>query len=167
MVLESQIFRPESSFLADFAHSHRANLLARMPRPSVRRVAGPCERCVGGAGLSRLLCPADFQQGFQHLPRFTTWPVAHRKWMDFGGFLVSSVRSARTRSASAVTLTFASSCVFPYAITPGSDGMSANQRPSSSLSNSISKDSPSGCLGTVAIAESPRRLRGWWNVAEI
>jgi len=123
-----------------------------MPSQCVIRETCLLELYVGAL----LLCfrlPADTKKGVVNAVCFTARPVAHRKRIDFGGFLTSSVLSAMTRRASAVTFTSASAFVFPYAITPGSEEISASHRPSVSCSNSISKDSASGGCGTVAMTK--------------
>jgi len=76
-----------------------------------------------------------------------------------------SVRSASARRARATAATSASRCVGPYAITPGSSGISANQCPSSSCSNSTvndSEDSESGgCGGFGWVAMSAQLHDGY------
>jgi len=101
-------------------------------------------------------CPSNPEQCLVHAFCFAARPLAHRKCIDLGGFLRCSVRSASTRKARAraTTATSASGFVGPYAITPGSSGISASQRPPCSRSNSTLNDSDSGgCggFGTVAM----------------
>ena len=57
--------------------------------------------------------PSDSQKSTKDAPCFRAGPRAHKKRMDFGGFFACSVRSAMTRSASAVTFTSASCWVSP------------------------------------------------------
>ena len=71
-----------------------------------------------------------------------THAAANRISMDSRGSSPASIRSARTRSASASALPIASARVWPYFITPGRPTTSAIQRPSSSRSVSIVKRIP-------------------------
>jgi len=131
-----------------------------MPRPDVIWVAFTLQFDMGGARSLWLRRPSDRKQGLVHAFCFAARPVAHKKCIDLGGFLRCSVRSASTRKARATAATSASPLVGPYAITPGSSGMSANQRPSSSCSNSTLNDSESGGCpgGLVAVATSFSKL---------
>jgi len=117
------------------------------------------------AGCLCFRSPSNPKQCLIDAFRFAAGPLAHKKCIDFGGFLRCSVRSASTRRARATAATSASRCVGPYAITPGSSGISASQRPSSSCSNSTlndSEDSESGgCGGFGWVAMSAQLHDGY------
>lgn len=122
------------------------------------RIAGPplTLKLLVGTTLFDLNCPSNTQESAIDATCFSAGPCAHKKRIDFGGFFTCSVRSAITRNASAVTFTSASCRLSPYTMTPGNSGIDAIQRPSSSRSNSILKDSPpSGVRGTVATDATP------------
>ena len=92
-------------------------------------VAG--ERPVGPAGP--LHAPADTEQRREDLPCPCAWPFAHaaRNVMVSASEPASSCsrRSATTRRAKACAWARACSGVAPYAMVPGSDGISAIHRP--------------------------------------
>lgn len=128
---------------------------AIMPRPREIRESLSLKLDMGTPFL-RFRLPADTEQCSINANGFTAWPRAHENRIDLGGFLACSVRSAMTRSARAVTATSASFLDFPYAITPGSSGTSANQRPSVSCSKRMVNCSPpSGGCGRVAMRSAP------------
>jgi hypothetical protein len=83
----------------------------------------------------------DSLQSGQPSMCFAAWPLAHTKAKDNvrGAEPCFSMRSASTRSAIASVRANASSRVLPYDMTPGSSGISAIERPSSSRSNSTVK----------------------------
>ena len=146
----SEIVRCEPGMLCDSAEHLRPDFVFVVKCPSEIWPSFPFELDVRAA-LSVLNSPPNAQESTEDPTSFSAGPRTHRKRIDLGGFFTCSVRSARTRKASAVTLTSASCFVSPYAITQGRSGISAIQRPSSSWSNSILKDSPpSGIRGTVA-----------------
>src|ERR1700683_3117338 len=161
----SQVLWLQPGVFRDLLQSHRASLLAVMPRPGVVGKSVSLKLHVGSL-LLRSRFPADTEQGPVDADCFTARPRVHKKRMDFGDLRICSVRSAMTRRARAVTFTSASCSVVPYAITPGSSGTSASHRPSVSRSKTMLKDSPSGGWGTVAMEppaafgeiRSPQRL---------
>ena len=133
-----------------------------MPSPSVIWKSIALQFDVRRTGCLQLRLPSNPKQCLIHSFCLTARPLAHKNCIDLGGFLRCSVRSASTRKARATTATSASRLVAPYAITPGSAGMSASHRPSSSCSNSTVNDSDSGgcCggFGTVAISAELHRV---------
>jgi hypothetical protein len=86
-------------------------------------------------------CPANPKQGSKHLLCFRRRPLAHAATVNtsFSSGISSSwsSRSASTRRANACAFEIAWLRVSPYTMTPGSSGISAIHRPSSSLSTSI------------------------------
>jgi hypothetical protein len=158
-----QILRLEPSMLGNLLQHNRAKFRAIAESPRITWPSFALKLLVRAAFV-RLDWPPNTQKSAKDATFFRAWPRAHRKRIDFGGFFTCSVRSASTRRASAVTFTSASCLVWPYTITPGNSGISAIQRPSSSCSNSIRKDSPppSGERGSVATPATPSspKLRG-------
>src|ERR1700728_1857575 len=85
--------------------------------------------------------PANFEKGFEGLLRLHAGPQRQAETqssvIERGTFSEFSTSSAMTRKANAYAFRLASSSVFPYTITPGTAGISAIHRPSSSSSVSI------------------------------
>jgi len=155
--VDLQVLRREARMFSNSTHSGGTQFFGVVPCPCVIRPAIALQANMGTRPLLRFWIPADAQKGTIHAGWFTTRPRAHTKRIDLGGLRIRSILSARTRNARAVTFTSASCLVFPYAITPGKSGTSANHRPSASCSNSIRNDSESGGCGRVAIKHTPAR----------
>jgi hypothetical protein len=148
----SQVFWGQSSVFRYFLECDWAKLFRLMPCPCVVSESRTFKPTMRRPRPLWFRFPANSEERLIDAICLGAWPIAHKNWIDFGGFLTCSVRSAITRRASAVTAISASFFVFPYAMTPGSSGTSANHRPSVSCSKSMRKDSlPSGGCGTVAI----------------
>jgi hypothetical protein len=123
-------FWPSSLGRSRHCHGRQRYTQANYRVPVVR-AKNPCA----------LYAPTDSLQSGQHSTCFAAWPLAHTKAKDNvrGAESCFSMRSASTRSAIASVRANASSRVLPYDMTPGSSGISAIQRPSSSRSNSTVK----------------------------
>src|SRR5262249_17029492 len=110
-----------------------------MKRENVVRRTKPLQYPVR-AGLP-LYTPTDAEEGGQDALRLRGRPLGHaaskNSAISGGSASPFSIRSAITLNASTLVLARASASVAPYAITPGSAGISAIQRPSSSRSVSI------------------------------
>jgi hypothetical protein len=154
-----QVLRLQSCVLGNLLQRYRAKFFSVMPGPCVVGKSFSLKLHMGTL-LLRSRFPPDTKQGPVNTDCLTARPRSHKKRMDFGDFLICSVRSAITRRARAVTFTSASCSVVPYAITPGSSGTSASHRPSFSRSKIMLKDSPSGGCGNVAISISTPLRQG-------
>ncbi len=108
----SQILRLQSCIFRNLFQRDRAKLHAIMPRPGEARESFSLQLNMGTLLFSSRP-PSNAQQCPVDAARLTARPRAHKNRMDFGDFRICSVRSAITRSASAVTLTSASCSVAP------------------------------------------------------
>ncbi len=119
----------------------RTNLVSIMKGEDEIRPPVTAESAIG-AGLA-LDLPTNAKQCREDPAGLGRRPLAHAAGteieMDCGRLSPCPSRSAMTRSASTCAFAVASSRVVPYASTPDSCGTSANHRPSSSRSHSISK----------------------------
>jgi hypothetical protein len=96
----------------------------------------------GTSPSSLLWASSQYARGPGRLGLLWSWATGSQKADGLRRFLACSVRSARTRNASAVTATSASFLVAPNTITPGNSGTSASHRPSVSFPKTMRKDSP-------------------------
>ena len=108
-----QVFGGEAQYISLFFEGDGSKFFRLMPSPRAIRETRALKLDVGRALLLFGL-PANTQEGPVDSVCFGAGPQAHKKRMAFGGFLAGSVRSARTRNASAVTATSASFLVAPY-----------------------------------------------------
>lgn len=108
----SQILRLQPGILGNLLQRDRAKLFAVMPCPCVVGKSVSLKLHMGSFFLRSRL-PADAEQGPVYADCFAARPRTHKKRMDFGDFLICSVRSAMTRRARAVTFTSASCSVVP------------------------------------------------------
>lgn len=136
-----QIPRPQSGMFRYSRQHSRSDLDAVVECPNVVATFGVRQKDVGAfLGFDRI---SDSQKCTKYLGRFGARPLAHCQAASIETVTVSvgsfccSMRSARTRRASACADALASFSVAPYAITPGTSAISAIQRPSASRSVSI------------------------------
>ena len=125
--------------LCDAGQYPRADFLAFVKGENV---IGPTRTSPNAVRSARLpfTRPTNAKQRGQNLPGFGRRPMAHdiaNTSLSSGISSPYSSRSAIARNANALAFETASFRLSPYAMTPGSSGISAIHRPSSSLSISI------------------------------
>ena len=133
----SQIFRRQAGMLGDTCQHLRSKLLLIMKCENAVGPTYPSKHAVRSARLP-FDRPTNAKQGSEDLTSFGRRPMAHDDTANtsFSSGISSpySSLSAMTRKANASAFETASFRLSPYAMTPGSAGISAIHRPSSSLS---------------------------------